>query len=82
VFNLIVMGVYFVCERYGVGGEAVVSSNQQRHGDQQKEAWVDERRVESECRGFAGMQQRRLLLSEAIMRAAVVDPSTCFVDVR
>jgi hypothetical protein len=32
------MGVYFVCERYYVGGEAVVSSNQQRHGEQQKEA--------------------------------------------
>jgi hypothetical protein len=31
--------------------------------------------------GWAGMQQNGLLLSDA-MRAAIVDPSTCFVDVR
>ena len=62
-------------------GEAVVSSSQQRHSHQQREAWVVESNrceVESADRKSVGMQQRRLLLSDA-MRAAVVDPSTCFV---
>ena len=62
----------------------MVSSSQQRHGHQQREAWVVESsgcEVESADGKWVGMQQTRLLVSDA-MRAAVVDPSTCFVDVR
>lgn len=30
------MGVYFVCDRYYVGGEALMSSSQRRHSHQQE----------------------------------------------